>query len=282
MSRWTKLGIIAGGGALPVRIADSLRAQQKPFFAIRMVGFGDAPDRSLGGEECALGEFGKLLRLLRDNSCDAVVLAGAAERPDFSKVKTDWRGAAMLPRILTAATRGDGAILRAAVDALEAEGFLVIGADEAMGELVAREGALGKFAPNATDIEDIKKAVGLIEVLDPFDVGQAAVVAQGHVRAIEAAAGTDAMLAQCAALPSSVKGGQPSGVIVKRPKPSQERRVDLPVIGPTTIARAHAAGLRGVAVEAGGALIIDREQAITRADELSLFVYGFSKQNLLS
>jgi DUF1009 family protein len=132
--------------------------------------------------------------------------------------------------------------------------------------------------PNSVDLADIAKAAAVINALGPFDVGQAAVVAKGHVLAVEAAEGTDALLLRCSALGRAV--GELSGVLVKRPKPGQELRIDLPTLGVETVRRASEAGLRGVAAEAGVALLIDAEPTRREADARGLFVFGFTAADI--
>jgi len=280
MTRWKKLGIVAGGGLLPARIAASCRERREPFHLIRITGYADEAVATLPGDDCAIGELGKSLRIFKEHGCDAIVFAGVVRRPNFSSVKVDWRGAALLPKLIAAAARGDGAILQTMVDAFEAEGFLVVGADEAVQGLAASEGAIGAHRPDAEDFTDIRKAAEVIKALGPFDIGQAAVVAKGLVLAVEAAEGTDEMLARCTRMPEGVRGGGKAGVLVKRPKPGQELRVDLPVIGVETVRQAKAAGLKGVAVEAEVALIIDRDEVIRAADDAGLFIYGFTDAEL--
>ncbi|MBI1392564.1 MAG: DUF1009 domain-containing protein [Alphaproteobacteria bacterium] len=279
--RWTKLGIIMGGGALPLRLADACANQGRPFVAIRLTGFADPAAEAYDGPEIHLGEAGKLARILKDTGCDAVTLAGIVPRPDFSSLRLDWRAAALLPRLLAAAARGDGALLDVIVDAFEGEGYKVIGADEIAGDLAVPEGPLGAVAPSDDDREDIRKAARVIAALGPFDVGQAAAVAGGLVLAIEAAEGTDDMIARIASMPASIRSGAPRrGVLVKRPKPGQELRVDLPTIGVKTIEGAIAAGLAGVAVEARRSLLMDADEAIAAADAAGLFIFGFRPEDV--
>lgn len=269
---WRKLGLIAGAGTLPQRIAEAAAGKGEGVFVLRLAGISDAAIAAFPGADVGVAEAGKMLRLLRENACDAVVLAGRIRRPDFSKLKPDWRGAALLPKVIAAAAKGDGALLSVLVDALDAEGFRVIGAEAVLNELAAPAGVLTKKHPSADDMADIRKAAAVVAALGPFDVGQGAVVVEGFVLAIEAAEGTDAMLERCVGLPRSVR---PRGVLLKRPKPGQERRVDLPVIGVETMRGAAAAGLAGVAIEAGGALIIDMAEAVREADDNDLFIFGF-------
>jgi hypothetical protein len=273
MARWRKLGVIAGRGALPVRIIAACAARGEPCHVIRLAGIADPALAGAPGADCGIAEVGKIIRVLKKENCDAAVFAGNVQRPDFSKLRADWRGTALLPKVIAAAARGDGAILNVLVETLEAEGIVVIGAEEAAQSLIAAAGAMTRRSPDERNIADICKAAALVSALGPFDVGQGAVVAGGLVLAIEAAEGTDAMLDRCAALPEAMTRG---GVLVKRPKPGQELRIDLPVIGAETIRRAARARLAGVAVEAGVALIIDRDEVVALADESGLFVYGFS------
>ena len=163
------------------------------------------------------------------------------------------------------------------METLESEGLIVIGVEEVVQDMAAPEGAFGAHGPSADNLADISKGAALVHALGPFDVGQGAVVANGLVLAVEAAEGTDAMLDRCASLPNRVNHG---GVLVKRPKPGQELRIDLPVVGAETVRRAAGAGLAGIAIEAGVALVIDFEDVVSCADEMGLFVYGFNAQEL--
>ena len=172
------------------------------------------------------------------------------------------------------------------VEVFEAEGFLVIGAEEVSDVLFAPIGAVGTIEPREIDREDMRKAVGVVRALGSFDIGQGAVVRNGFVLAVEAAEGTDKMLQRCAALPDNLRGTEPGqqegprGVLLKCPKPGQELRVDLPTIGVETVRRVHECNLAGIAVAAQASLIIDREQVAAEADRLGIFVYGFQDHEL--
>lgn len=283
MARWRKLGLIAGAGALPHRIAAAVTARGEGVHVIGLAGLADPSLERFEGDICGIAEAGKIIRKLKEAGCDAVTLAGVVKRPDFTKLAPDWRGAAILPKVIAAAARGDGALLSALVEVLESEGFLVVGAEETMTELSAPAGPLGRLSPAEAARADMRKAAALIQALGPFDCGQAAVVAKGLVLAVEAAGGTDAMLDQCARLPAALRGGEAAhGVLVKRPKPGQELRVDLPTIGVTTVRGVAAAGLAGLAIEAGAALVIDADETRAAADELGVFVYGFTHADLVT
>ncbi|MGE3865414.1 MAG: LpxI family protein [Hyphomonadaceae bacterium] len=278
--RWKKLGIVAGAGDLPVVLAEHLRSEGAPYHVARIAPFAAAALAAHPGEEAGLGRMGERFAALKAAGCDAVVLAGVVRRPDFASLEFDARAIAMLPRVMAAAGGGDDALLRVLVEECEREGFRVVGAEEVLAALIAPAGALGAVQPSARDRKDIAKAAAVAAALGAWDVGQGAVVADGLVLALEAQEGTDLMLARVAALPEALRGTAAArrGVLAKRPKPKQERRVDLPTIGLATIENAARAGLAGVAVEAGGALVMERAALIARADALGLFVYGFDPE----
>lgn len=271
------LGIIAGGGRLPIALAEHARGAGWPYYVIRLKDMADPGLRKHPGQEVRIDRLGAMIRAARGAGCDRLVLAGIVPRPDFTKLRPDLRGLQALPRVLKAARSGDDALLRAVAAELEREGFAVVGADAVLMQLQAPGGVMGAAAPSHDDLEDIAKARALIEALGPFDVGQGAVVCHGLALAVEGQEGTDAMLQRVAVLPVEIRGhaGARRGVLVKRPKPGQERRVDLPTIGERTVVLAAEAGLAGVAVEAGGALVMDLERTIAAADAAGLFLFGF-------
>ncbi len=268
----TRLGVIAGGGDLPRRLAEHARANGREVFVLGLKGFADPKlTAEFGGSEAAMGEVGKGIRLLKDAGCNEVVFAGTVKRPDLSALQFDMRGAALLPELAVAAARGDDALLRVVLSAFEKAGFRVLGADDILGALLAPAGAIGSLAPTQQHWIDIRCAADAASRVGAQDIGQGAVARNGAVIATEAQDGTDAMLRRIAPAPDS-----PSGVLVKRPKPQQERRIDLPTIGANTVRGASAAGLAGIAIEAGGALVVDRKQVAELADQLGIFVYGFT------
>jgi UDP-2,3-diacylglucosamine hydrolase len=181
---------------------------------------------------------------------------------------------------------GDDNLLRGVVRFLEANGFPVRGVGEVAPNLMAPRGALTARSMSAATRRDMEHGFEVIRSLGPLDVGQAAVVAQGRVLAIEAAEGTDAMLRRVKALRRPgllgrvVRHGRPAiaercgGVLVKAPKPGQDFRVDLPVVGAGTVTLAAAAGLDGIAVQAGGVLVVERALAVSHAESLGLFLEG--------
>lgn len=280
MGGWRKLGIIAAAGDLPVALAEHCAATGQAYFVARVAPFASEALNAHPGATHDLSAMGARIEALKQAGCDTITFVGQAPRPNFGALAFDERGLAMLPALAAAAREGDDALLRALLDEHARAGFAVIGADEAMADLLAPAGALGAHAPAGLD--DTARAAKVVAAMGAFDIGQGAVVCDGLVLAVEAQEGTDEMLARVARLPASVRGTALArrGVLVKRPKPNQDRRVDLPVIGVRTIEGAAAAGLAGVAVEAGAALLVRRDKIIAAADGAGLFVYGFTRAEL--
>ena len=222
------------------------------------------------------GEIGKMFRALDENGCGDIVIIGGVDRPDFSNIQLDLGAIKTLPFILSLGKGGDDHVLSRVVRFFEQKGYRVHGAGDVAPELLAGEGVLGGRTPSAEDKADIALALRVVGALGRLDIGQAAVVVKGHVLAVEAAEGTDAMLTRCAELRATGRTGRRSraGVLVKAPKPGQEERVDLPTIGPDTVTKAAEAGLSGIAVAAGGVLMAERGATIGAADQHGLFLVG--------
>jgi len=270
-SRPAALGILAGGGPLPGRVAAAAAAAGRPVFLVGLEGFAE---RSVLAPFphgfVRLGAAGRILAMLRENGCRDLVLVGPVKRPSILDLRPDVEGARILARIGRAAFAGDDGLLAAVVRVLAEEGFSVLGAHEILTEAVAPGGLLGTIAPDAQAMSDIARGVAVVRALGAADVGQACVVQQGIVLALEAIEGTDAMLARAGLLARQGSGG----VLVKLVKPGQDRRADLPTIGPNTVAAAAAAKLSGIAFEAGGTLLTDRDGLVRAGDAAGLFLLG--------
>jgi hypothetical protein len=194
-------------------------------------------------------------------------------------VKVDAKGAFAAPKIIAAALKGDDALLRTIAGMFEKEGFHIVSAAEAAPALLSEESTITKAKPLPRDLSDIAIAARIVRELGALDIGQAAIVCEGLPLAVEAAEGTDAMIKRIVSLPQNIRGtpAKRRGVLVKAPKPIQDRKTDLPVIGVQTIANVADAGLAGIALEAGGALIVNRKAVIEAADAAGLFVTGFPR-----
>lgn len=271
-----KLGLIAGGGELPHAIARRCEAEGRPLFIVRLDGFADSHLDRWPGATFGMAEIGGILKALKQQACAAVCLAGTVSRPDFKRLKPDLKGASVLPGIIAAATKGDDALLRKILSVFEGEGYGVEGADDILGGETLPLGALGAIAPTPDQLSDLKKALHIAEKAGELDIGQGAVVCDGLVLAVEAQEGTDAMLSRVAGLPSNLRGSTSArkGALGKAPKPIQDLRVDMPVIGTRTVEMAAAAGLAGIGGIADRLILIDRLSIIDSADRLGLFVWG--------
>lgn len=265
-----KLGVLAGGGCLPARIAEAVRGQGREVFIVAFEGQTD-PDAVKGLPHfwTRMGAAGSTIARLRQEGVSELVFAGPVKRPSFTEIMPDWWGAKFLARV-GARALGDDGLLRSIARALESEGFRVVGLHELLSELLAPEGVISAMAPDEQAWRDIEQGKSLARAMGELDVGQGAVIQQGLVLAVEAIEGTDAMLARCAALARPGVGG----VLVKMAKPQQDRRLDLPTMGVETVINAAHAGLRGIALEAGSSLLIDQAAVVAKADELGLFVVG--------
>jgi DUF1009 family protein len=271
-----KIGLISGGGELPILLAESCGTAGRPYYVLRLKGMTDPALATHPGAEVGIAELGRQISLLRKQGCEAICFSGMVKRPDFTQLKPDLRAMRSFPAAIAAASKGDDALLRFLVGEFEKEGFAVEGADEIAAGITLPLGPLGRLAPLDEHAGDIRLALKVARASGALDVGQGAVAAKGVILAVEAQEGTDAMLRRCAELPAALRGDAAArvGVLVKWPKQTQERRIDLPTIGVATIEGAASAGLAGLAAEAGATLIIDREALIAAADRLGLFVVG--------
>lgn len=266
------LGIIAGGGLLPKLLADGCVETGRAHFVVGFEGVvPDWMDRHPGGV-FRFEALGALFDALREATVTEVVFAGGMARPALDPSKADQTFLGIAPQLMAALQQGDDATLRFIVGLFEGEGFAVVGADQVLPGLLAEEGVLGTVAPSDADRADADRAAEIVSALGSVDVGQGAVVANGICLGVEAIGGTDFLLESVAGLPDGLRRG--GGLLLKTPKPGQDRRIDLPAIGPGTVAAAKAAGLRGIVVEAGGVLLIDRDALIAAADEAGLFLWA--------
>lgn len=266
-----KLGIFAGQGDLPRLLMEACRRESRPYFLVGIE--GNTPPEILAGEEHFLTQYGAVgatLEVLQSHGVDTLVMAGRMERPKLSAIKPDAKGAKLLARLTRNIFGGDDKLLRTITEFFEEEGFRIVGADEILGEARMPAGVLGQHAPTESDLKDIALGLKAAKALGALDVGQAVIVQGGQVLGVEAAEGTDALIARCAAL----RRDEPGGVLVKAKKPQQERRADLPSMGEETVRRVKEAGFAGIAMEAGESLILNRTAVVAAADAAGLFLYG--------
>src|SRR5262245_12427382 len=269
------LAVICGGGSLPFAVADAAvrRGRRAVLFALR--GWAD-PQRVAAYPQpwARFGQFGRFCRLGRREGCRDIVLIGSVVRPSLWQLWPDVGTMRVLPQLARMLHGGDAHLLAGVARLLEEHGFRLVAAQELAPDILMPEGTIGTRQPTEAARRDIAHGLALLRATGPFDIGQAVVVADAQVLAIEAAEGTDHMLARVAELRRSGRIGTGGGVLVKAPTPGQDRRIDLPTIGPQTIEGAARAGLDGLALMAGSSIVAEPERIATLADRANLFVLG--------
>jgi UDP-2,3-diacylglucosamine hydrolase len=277
LSADTPLGLICGAGTVPFAVAEAVTRRGRPVVLFPLRGWADAAAvKAYPHHWVALGQFGRFCRLARIAGCRDLVLVGGLVRPSLTQLRLDWGTLRQMPLIIRSFRGGDDHLLSGMGRMFEGAGFRLVGAHEAAPEITVPAGPLGRLAPAPGMAEGIARGFALLAAMSAFDVGQAAVVSGRRVLAVEAAEGTDAMLDRVAAMRASgrVKLPAGSGVLVKAPKRRQDRRFDLPSIGPDTVMRAAAAGLAGIAVIAGATIVAEPQRLVEAADRAGLFVVG--------
>lgn len=270
------LALICGGGSLPLAVADHVAARGRRVILFPLHGAATADFAPREHYWLYLGQIGKFLKIARGAACRDVVFIGSLVRPSVWKVRPDWRTLLALPRALAAFRGGDDHLLTRVGGWIEEFGFRLLGAHEVAPEILMPEGLLGRVTPSDGARADIALGLDYLRTAGRFDIGQAVVVADKHIVAVEAAEGTDGMLQRVAEMRTNGRlGAAPGkGVLVKAVKPDQDRRFDLPSIGPRTVEAVAHAGLGGIAVTAGAAIVAEPEQLVLAADRAGVFVVG--------
>ena len=271
------VAIICGGGTLPLTVADAVERSGRPVVLFPIHGWADPSAFGRYRHHWLhLGRAGRFRRLAHKEGCRDVVLIGNAIRPAIHELRFDWLTLRLLPRTIRLFKGGDDKLLSGIARMFEEHGFHLLGAHEVAPEILVAEGPLGLFKPSEGHAQDIARGFELIAAITSFDVGQAVVVADNRVLAIEAAEGTDHMLDRIAALRTEGRIRIPdnTGVLVKSPKSTQDRRIDLPSLGPRTVEKVARAKLAGIAVAAGETVIAEPLRVAQAADRAGLFVVG--------
>ena len=262
---------------MPFAVADSMtsRGITPVLFAIR--GACD-PQRAARFRHhwISVGQLGRATKLLRDEGCRHLLFIGTLVRPALSEVRLDWFTLRAMGRIWSSFRGGDDHLLSGIGRIFEGQGFRMVGIKDVAPDLLMPEGAMTGHKPDDRSTADIARARDVLRALSPFDIGQAAIVIDGHVIGVEDIEGTDGLLARIARLREQGRIRAPAGrgVLVKAPKAGQDLRYDLPTIGPRTVEGAANAKLGGIAVVAGNTLVAEPQAMIAAADKASLFIVG--------
>jgi len=273
------IGLIAAGGVMPFAVADSLIARgiDPVLFALRGAcdPMGVARFRH---HWISIGQLGKAAKLFRAENCRDLVFIGTLVRPALSEIRLDWGTLRVIGRVWAAFRGGDDHLLSGIGRILEQDGFRMVGIKDVAPDLLMPEGCLTLKSPDENAVADIAKGRDVLRALSRFDIGQAAVVIDGHVVGVEDIEGTDGLLARVARLRAEgrIRAQTARGVLVKAPKSGQDLRFDLPTLGPRTVEGAAAAKLAGIAIVAGNTIVIEPQAVIEAADAAGLFVTGLS------
>ncbi len=274
------VAIVCGGGSFPQAVAEAvMRSGRRPvMFGIR--GWADPRVvQQYTHQWIALGQAGRFFRLAQAERCHDVLFIGTLLRPPLTQIRLDWQTIRLMPRIARSFRGGDDGLLSGIARLLEEGGLRIVGLKDVAADILAPEGVMGRRQPSSRDRADIARALAIIAAIGPFDVGQAAIVANNNVLAVEAAEGTDNLLLRIAELRGQgrVTASHGVGVLVKAPKPGQDRRFDLPAIGLQTVANAARAGLAGIAVVAANTIIADAAEVVAAADRADMFLIGVAE-----
>jgi DUF1009 family protein len=271
------IGLIAAGGVMPFAVADALvaRGGNPVLFALKGACDPVAVVR-FRHHWISVGQIGRAIKLFRAENCRDLVFIGSIVRPALSEIRLDWGTLRVIARLWAAFRGGDDHLLSGIGRILEQDGFRMVGIKEVAPDLLVPEGCLTRKAGDDAAAADIARGREVLRALSPFDIGQAAVVIDGHVVAVEDIEGTDGLLARVARLRQQgrIRAKAGRGVLVKAPKSGQDLRFDLPTVGPRTIEGAAAAGLAGIAVVAGNTIVVEPQALIAAADAAGLFVTG--------
>jgi DUF1009 family protein len=264
---------------MPFAVADSLAGRGSAAIIFALKGACD-PVRVARFRHhwISVGQIGKATKLFRSEGCRDLIFIGSLARPALSEIRLDWGTLRVMGHVVAAFRGGDDHLLSGIGRILEQDGFRMVGIKEAAPDLLMPEGAITRAAPDASAAADIAKGRQVLGALGPFDIGQAAIVIDGHVVAVEDIEGTDGLLARVVRLRADgrIRAKAGRGVLVKVPKGGQDLRFDLPTVGPSTVEGAAKARLAGVAVAAGNTVVADSQAMIEAADKAGLFVLGLS------
>lgn len=260
-----RLAILACGGALPVKLAEA--RPDAVIYTLR----GIPSALSDQAEEHQLEKIGTLFAAMKEAGITTLVFAGHLTRPAINPAECDAAMLKLAPRVMQALPKGDDALLREVIAIFEEQGLDVVGAHEVLPEIVIEEGLSVGPAMDAQQEKDAARAFEVLSHLSPLDIGQGCVVAGGQCLGIETAQGTDAMLRFAGETPEALRRGH-KGVYAKAAKTGQDLRVDMPVIGPDTVAGVAEAGLAGIVTSAGSVMILDRDATLEAVGEAGIFL----------
>lgn len=270
------LGIIAGSGRLPIVLAEAVQSSGRPIYMVGLKGFADSGIEAFPHGYFRIGHIARVMGELRRRGCRDMVMVGQVRRLHLSQIGFDLGLLRAIPIAFRSGRQGDDAAMGLITATLERAGFRVLAPSEVAPQLIAPLGPLGRLDADAEAKASIELGFEMLAAIGPFDVGQALVLHRRRILAVEGAEGTDDMVRRIRTLRDggrfAVSGR--AGILIKAPKPQQELRNDMPVIGAQTVRIAVEAGLLGIGVAAGRVLVTDIADVVAEADAAGLFVVG--------
>jgi len=264
------LAIIAGNGDLPKLIIAECERRKSDFIVILIEGEpSNVHYKSYNHYIVSIGSLGKLLTIFKQNKVQQIVFVGGIQKPSFSNLKVDKKGAVLLSKLISNKIFGDNNILTTITNYFSKEGFKIVGANDIVQDIIAEKGVLTKTKPSKSDLADIKMGENAIKLMSELDIGQAVVVQNKQIIGVEAIEGTDELIKRCGKIRFE-KVSKP--ILIKIKKQNQNTKIDLPTIGVKTINNLIAANFAGIAIKSGSTLIIDKEKIIDLANKNKLFI----------
>ena len=266
-----KLGILAGGGPLPKYLTDHCQEIGRDCFIIQLLKNANAENiNGVPGKWVRIGAAGRIIKLLKNQKVEEVVMVGNVSRPSIINIFPDWGGIKFLAKVGVGALGGDNSLLTAIANELEREGFKVVGIDELLTDLLAPTGPFGRFLPSDGQLNYIRYGIEHAQIIGRQDKGQAVVIQKDRLIGTEDKNGTDHLILHCDNSSSDFE----KPILIKIKKPDQDRRIDLPTIGPRTVELAARCGFSGIVVESLHTLVVDKQSVTKIADESGMFVLG--------
>ena len=260
------IGLIFGETNFPIEILKKIKKKSLKYLIIDLTEKKKFK-RDNNSYAASMGQVGKILKILKENKCKKVLFAGKVKKPNFSKIKLDFRGIYYIPRIIKSSKLGDAALLKEIIKILKKERIKTLSSLTFNSELTLKKGTYSKTKPNRKDKIDIKKAIFALGKLEKYNFSQGAVVRNNKVVAIEGSGGTEKMLKKC-----RIKGISNNGVLVKFPKKKQDLRIDLPTMGPETLKQCKSSGLKGVVLKSKQNIFLGRKKCINFANRNKMFI----------
>ena len=259
------IGLIFGETDFPIQILKKIKKRHLKYLIIDLTKGKFKKDRH--SYNVSIGQFGKIIKILKENKCKKVLFAGKVQKPNFSKIRLDFKGIYYIPRIIRSAKLGDAAILKEIIKILKKERISTISSLTFNPELALRKGNYSRIKPNSEDKIDIKKAIVTLNRLGKYNFSQGAVVRNRKVVAIEGKGGTQKMLKRCKSRKFRNKG-----VLVKFPKKKQDLRIDLPTVGLKTLTQCKKVGLKGIVLKNKRNVFLERKKCISFANKNNMFI----------